>query len=39
MPACLVGFYFNINVHQWANSPCVLGATYNPSLFVKYHDQ
>lgn len=39
LPACLPGFYANINVHQWANSPCVLGSTYNPSLFVKYQDQ
>lgn len=37
--ACLPGFYSNINVHQWANSPCVLRETYNPSLSVKYQDQ
>lgn len=39
MPACLVGFYSNINVHQWANNACVLRGTYNPSLFIKYRDK
>lgn len=37
--ACLVGFYSSINVHQGPNSPCVLGATYNHSLFVTSQDQ